>query len=347
MQSGSPFARSRLRGALFGAIVGDALSFPHQHHSRAYLRSLGSRVVVEYQEHFSGLHPRGQVSVLSQELLAALEGLLEDGGVAGDSLLFRLESLWQGADLVHRDTPIERPTGRAARRERPFRSPSPPGLADAGPLVRALPAALLAPDAESPWRENVEACLRHTHSDPRVLASGYAIAALLRHNLGSETFLLGPFLDAGAQAAAGLEPALEAAILDFPRILSLSEARALRVIEGLLPDDRYPVGSMGLSDYVVPALLGAVYCFLRHPFSPLKALEGAIGLGGHFGVSACLAGALTGALAGEEGIPQALVEGLVDAASIERSAEALAASSQPEEPPEPASTDEARDASAN
>jgi ADP-ribosylglycohydrolase len=159
-----------------------------------------------------------------------------------------------------------------------------------------------------------------THRDPRPAACAAAVASAVAGNLHASELCLGPFLDRLASAAGRHDAVIREAILDFPRILSQSESRALRLLTSLSPDSRYPQENDGLSEYCVPAVLISLYYFLRSPYEYSRAVESCLRIGGRFDVTALATGAMVGALLGETGIPAELASGVLNSAEIHRRA---------------------------
>jgi ADP-ribosylglycohydrolase len=315
---------SRFRGTLLGAATADALALPHLHYSRAFLRSLASPMAREYVSHPSGRHPAGQYSSLTQEMMAVVASILDEGEVSGEAIASHLTPLWRDQVLIERDAGSVAPMERLVSRSVSWQTAANEvGHAEAAPACRVVPVALWRPtDVEALQRGVVDA-VTITHRDPRVLAAAAAMAAAIAVNSRTEELILGPFLDRVAGAAERFDAVVAEAILDFPRTLSMSENRAIRHFESLCPDDRYPPSDEGLGSYCVPAALLAVYYFLRSPYRFEKTVESCLRLGGHMHVPAFFAGAISGALNGEDGLPDPLLQGLVGWREIAEAADTL------------------------
>jgi ADP-ribosylglycohydrolase len=318
--------RSRFRGAVLGAAVADALAFPYQHYSRAFLRSLAQPLTADFAGHASLFYPRGQYTDETQSLLAAIHSIVESGGVSPEALAGRLITLWRDQLLIDPEPTTTRALealakGRADLAEAGLE----PGSAEAHPAARAVAIGLW--DHADPERlcADAAASTRLTHRDPRCAASAAAVAAAVACNIESDEILLGRFLDRTAGAAARFDAALAEAILDFPRVLSLSEDRALRRFESLRPDDHHPPSAEGLGSYCLPVTLAALYYFLKSPYGYEGAVERCLRAGGDMGTAAFLAGAMSGALLGEAGIPERLAADLFNAREIGAAAAEIAA----------------------
>ncbi|MBI4601546.1 MAG: ADP-ribosylglycohydrolase family protein [Planctomycetes bacterium] len=313
----------RFRGAVLGAAVADALALPYEHYSRAFLRSVALPLVHEIRPRAGGLHPRGQYSSETQEMLAVLDSILETGDVAGEAMASHLVPLWRDSTIVDGDPTSARAMERLARGLATWEDSGLEGHAEAAPLGRVLAIGLWHHDSAGELCEAAACAVRITHRDPRVAAAAAAAAQAIAFNVRTEELVLGEFLDRVAEAARRHDGLLGEAILDFPRTLSVSEARALRHFESIAPDDRYPAGDEGLSEHCIPAVLTALYYFLKHPYAYEQAVEGCLRCGGRLDTPAFLAGAFCGALVGESGVPARLAEEVLGAPDIAARADAL------------------------
>jgi ADP-ribosylglycohydrolase len=317
--------RSRFRGAVLGAAAADALAFPYQHYSRGFLRSLVLPLTQDFADPVNSFHPRGQYTDETQSLLAAIRSIADSGEVSPEAMAGRLITLWRDQLLVDPEPTTLRALEALARGKAILEAGLEPGLAEAHPAARAVAIGLWHGANLDRLCAGVEASTRLTHRDPRSAACAAAIAAAVAANVETEEIILGCFLDRTAAAAARFHVGLGEAILDFPRVLSLSEDRALRHFEALEPDDRYPPSAHGLGTYCLPVTLAALYYFLRSPHEYEGAVEGCLRTGGDMGTAAFLAGAVSGALLGEESIPPQLLSGLANASEIRAAADELAA----------------------
>ncbi len=308
---------ARFEGAFLGAAVADALALPYRHYSRTFLRSIAEPLTRAFADPGVSRHPRGQYSDDTQEALAVAASIVEVGGVSGEAIAGHLVPLARDHLLIERDpTSAEALERLSSGSEDWSHSGQPPGFAEIAPASRALPIALWRHRNKEALNAEVSMSTRITHLDSRTIASAAAFAAAVASNLQTEELILGNFLDNVAEAAGPHDPILAEAILDLPRILSLSENRALRHFEALQSDDRYLPGEDGLNAYAIPSLLIAIYYFLRAPYRYERVLDGCLRVGGEINTPAFLAGAMSGALLGESEIPEQLRDGLVDSAEI-------------------------------
>lgn len=307
---------SRFRGAVLGAAIGDALAFPHEHYSRSFLSSLAHPLAEEYVVPPSGFHPAGQYGYATQTMLAVLSSIVESGEVTGEGLVSHLLPLWHGNLLVKTEPSMTEAMRRIADGTDWRDAGMDVGHAESAPLARTIALALW--NHQDPERlvDVVGLSTRITHKDPRVSACAAACAAAVACNLGAEELILGEFLDAVGTAAGAYDGVIRDVILDFPRILSQTESRALLYLMSLCADTRYPQGEDGLGEYCVPTTLTAIYYFLRSPYQFPKVADWCLRLGGRIDMVTFLAGAITGALVGDERLPSGLVAGLLNSTEI-------------------------------
>ena len=315
---------SRFRGAVLGAAVADALAFPYQHYSRTFLRSLAHSIAERMADHHTVFHPRGQWSDDTQSLLATARALSEDGAVNAAGICARLVALRRDQLLIEPEPSLVRALDLIADGHLGLEEAGlGPGHAEAVAAPRAVVIGLWDHDRLDALPADVDACTRITHRDPRALAVASAVAAGIAVTVATEELMLGEFLDRVAAAAGRHDPVIAEAVLDFPRILSLSEDRALRHFEAISPDDRYPASADGIGAYCVPVLFSAIYYFLKAPYRYEKVVERCLRVGGRIDTPAFLAAAWSGALVGEEELPAHLVEGLFHSAEIIAAADDL------------------------
>ena len=131
---------SRFRSTLLGAATADALALPHLHYSRAFLRSLASPMAREYVSHPSGRHPAGQYSSLTQEMMAVVASILDEGEVSGEAIASHLTPLWRDQVLIERDAGSVAPMERLVSRSVSWQTAANEvGHAEAAPACRVVP----------------------------------------------------------------------------------------------------------------------------------------------------------------------------------------------------------------
>ncbi len=290
MSGGQPDRSARIRGAVLGALVGDALGVPVEFKERA------ERVedpVTGMRGYGTWNQPPGTWSDDGSLLLCSLEGLQEGFDPERVGKLFvrwRRDGYWSAHGNVF-DVGVT--TAKAISRLASGVAAEEAGPHDEvsngnGSLMRILPVALRFADA--PPFALAEYAMRlsrltHAHARSQLACAFYCLlaVALLRG--------LGP---ADALAEAGRE---------FEPLLALHPAEHEEFSRLIAPDfanlDEASIRSKG---YVMDTLEAAIWCLLRHPDYSSTVLA-AVNLGGDTDTTGCVAGGLAGLTYGESAIP--------------------------------------------
>lgn len=152
---------------------------------------------------------------------------------------------------------------------------------------------------------------RITHQDPRSVAGGVAVAKAAQL-LSTDTAACPTTLcDAVANVAAALDSTFGQLIRELPDRLKEDDSTAIHNIawSGMTtPEFSEPI----ITPFVVPTVLAAFWCLLRHPDSWEKAVASAIRLGGDVDTLGAIVGSLLGAKLGVRSIPEHLLKAVVD-----------------------------------
>ncbi len=292
---------SRIPGALWGALIGDAMGVPVEFTSRS---ARDADPVVDMRAFGTHLQPQGTWSDDSSLLVTTLESLmlkrkfdLED--ISGRFQRWLYEAEWTPHGEVF-DVGIT--TREAIGRLREGMPPTEAGPSDEysngnGSLMRILPLALAM--AKSPPKDLIEAAIdlsSLTHGHPRSQAC-CAWFCLLMANLVNDKSL--------ARADDSLEEAIYAAWKDFdahaPASL-IEESSHFRKFERLSDVRILAREDVRGSGYVVDCLVASLWCVATsREFE--EAVPKAVNLGEDTDTTACVTGALAGALWGVDPIP--------------------------------------------
>jgi poly(ADP-ribose) glycohydrolase ARH3 len=277
--------RSRVRGALIGGLVADALGSP-----------LTGRV-----------GPIAEPAIASVESVGAVRSFTDDTAMTvgvGESLLFMggidQDHLARTFVVRHERRP-DRGYGRVTAsllrrigagedwRQAAASQPDGRGSAGSGAAARVAPIAFWASEvAEAAQLAHASAEVTHTHP-MAVDAAGVQAAAI--HLAASDRFS-GP-LNADRFVAELLEVVSTKNLADKVRVaVQLASASPAETVAA--------IGSGAAAVEAVPAALCA---FLHHPDSYPDAVRFAIGLGGDTGTIAGMTGAICGARLGERAVP--------------------------------------------
>ena len=319
--------QSRFRGALLGSAVADALAFPYKDYSRPFMQAVLGPLVADFSRHRSGFFPTGQYTDDTQMALAVVEALLECGDVKGQVIAERLVPLWRDHLIVDRSRACTEAMERIVHGEAIWSEAGlGPSCLEGGALSRVIPIGLWDHARTKSIAEDAHAALAVTHGDPRVSAAGAVLAAAIASNVVCGEFILGPFLDAVAGAAGRFHGELADAILDFPRVLSQTEFRAVETFNRFAAKaaGEAPCGfDEGIAPSALQTALIVLYRFLKDPFDYEKAVEATLRMGGELTTACALVGAISGALLGDEEVPETLAATVLDAATIRETSDRL------------------------
>ena len=187
---------------------------------------------------------------------------------------------------------------------------TPVGQAGNGTAMRTAVVGLFFWNAPDRLPASVAEVARITHHNPRSVAGGVAIAK------AAQLLLVGDcprrvLLHEIAGTMEAVEPIFAGLVRELPRHLKEDPARAIRTIawSGLTkPEFPEPI----ITPFVIPTVMAALWCVLRHPDSWGKAVAGVIRLGGDVDTLGAIVGALMGAKLGAVSIPQPLVDVVLD-----------------------------------
>jgi ADP-ribosyl-[dinitrogen reductase] hydrolase len=282
--------QSRLRGAVWGSLVGDALGVPVEFTSRAQRES---DPVAEMRGHGTWNQRPGTWSDDGALLLCALEGLI--GGpdpIATTAALFVrwiAEAHWTARGSVFDiGGTTHSALSRLSRGTPPLQAGGTEERSNGnGSLMRILPTAF-APGRTFAEKGDLAArlsCLTHAHPRSQLACAFFTVlaASLLEH----------PDLDA-ALAAARLD--LNARLAVHP-----TERPHFQRLLHESPAD-WEVDTIDCAGYVLGTLEAALWCHWHHHNYRALTLA-AVNLGGDTDTTACVAGGLAGLRFGEAAIP--------------------------------------------
>lgn len=299
--------QNRIRGGLYGLLVGDALGVPYEFHSADEIPPC-HEIEMTPPEGFSRAHLNvlpGTWSDDGAQALCLLDSLVECGRFCLKDFSDRLlawygEGKWAVDGEVF-DVGIQ--TGEALNAYRAGLDPKKCGMLRPngkgnGALMRTLPLAL--------WHRGTdrklvltahEQCLP-THGNPcnQVCCALYCLVAR--------------YLAAGREFA----PALEEAVRVLRKFYLEMPEHEKEFEWSVRPDE--PCQGKG-SGYVVDCLRSAFMILLRAG-SYEEAVKQAVMLGNDTDTTACVAGGLAGIMFGEEGIPKRWIKALRGREEVER-----------------------------
>ena len=147
-----------------------------------------------------------------------------------------------------------------------------------------------------------------THRDTRAQAGSVCMALAVGFVLAEKEFSRAELIDEATALAERVDKGFAGSVYRLKRYIRLEPERALPLIAG----EGGSPGAEGLTPFVVPVVLWALYSFLRSPDNYLETIYTAISCGGDVDSTASMAGSIAGAYLGEECLPEELTERLTD-----------------------------------
>jgi ADP-ribosylglycohydrolase len=305
----------RIRGALFGQAVGDALGFGAEFLSRADVRRLYPAGLSSYEQ-ITRFRPcdqwqPGDWTDDTDQMLCVLDSLLEHGTLAPRDIAARLHrwALDDGFGMGSTFYAVARSSAFVESPEkvaREYWESTGRNVASNGGVMRTSVLGLWQFRDADAVRRNAEAVCLLTHADPRCVGSCVAVCLALRGLLLGEEDVP-RLLDAVAAQTAAYHPELAWAF---------TQARE-PTLEGLDLDEGMNPGEANRLGYTLKTL-GAALWALAHARSFEEGVSALIHEGGDADTNAAVAGALLGARFGHEAIPSRWVSGLVHGAALEQ-----------------------------
>ena len=304
----------QLFGCLLGQALGDALGFPVEgrppeicaSYVRAVLRAGRAGSVSAKMFAF------GQYTDDSQLARELVISYVDRQGFDPADYGKRIAAIFVEGRIVGRGRTTEAAALRLAQGVPWHEAGTPPPAAGNGSAMRAGPVGVLySHDAERLRQVAVDQG-RITHADPRAVAGSVAIAASVALASRSSPIDQTLFVAALADQVAAIDATFTVALRSLPGWLTLSpNVAAVEVAKaGLAANERPQLP--GISPFVTPSVLWALYSFLRSPDDYWETILTAIGVGGDVDTTAAMAGAIAGARLGSTAIPSELAARIND-----------------------------------
>lgn len=285
----------RFAGVLLGTAVGDALGLPAEGLSA---RTIARRWNGVWRHRL--VFGRGMVSDDTEHTVMVAQSLLEHPAdpaafqrALGRRMRFWLLALPAGVGLA---------TARAIFKLWIGFPPHRGGVASAGngPAMRSAILGVFFANDEDRRHRFVNASTRMTHTDPRAFVAALAVAELAAAVCTGRTdefsFERLRRLDGGPEWG-GIVDSLERARIDGASVSDFAKSLGLE---------------KGVSGYAFHTVPVALYAWWRHRGDYRTTLTSVLGCGGDTDTVGAIAGALAGADLGVAGIPEELVNGIVE-----------------------------------
>ena len=308
MNSDNNVLQDRFLGCLLGCAVGDALGAPFE--------GLWSHSIPNEDSLLAGFHefegyPAGQYTDDTQLSLATVQAILKSRDVVPVEIARAISRLWKTQAVIG-------PGGACTSAAHNFlktgdwtQCGAPIGQAGNGTAMRTAVVGLFFLSDPGRLPMAVADVCRITHQDSRSVAGGVAIAKAAQLLACEDGHSPESFCATVAQAMDPFEPAFAGMVRGLPRLFDEEPATAICTIawSGMTkPEFPEPI----ITPFVIPTVLAAFWCVLRHPDSWAHGVASAIRLGGDVDTLGAIVGALLGTKLGARNIPQNLMNSVVD-----------------------------------
>ena len=304
----------RFAGSLIGQSLGDALGFVVEGNSA---QTCARYVETELRAGMAGRRGRPPYSFgqytddtqLTRELLASI---VCRGTFDPDDYGRRIAALFSEDRIVGRGRTTEKAARLLMEGASWDEAGTPAPAAGNGSAMRAGPIGLLYREEPARMAAIAHNQGRITHADPRCSAGAVAIAgavSLAVSGVAPEASSCAPLL---AEWASAHDPAFGEAIGMLPDYADLPPEDAFMLISHMGWEPETLVSFDGISPFVVPSVLWALYSVFRSPDDYWETICTAITGGGDVDTTAAMAGAISGAYLGIESVPADLVAELND-----------------------------------
>jgi ADP-ribosyl-[dinitrogen reductase] hydrolase len=260
-------------------------------------------------------YPRGQYTDDTQLSVATVESLVATGDVSCPHVARSIARLWKHESVIG-------PGGACSHAALTFLRTgdwttcgAAEGQAGNGTAMRTAALGLFF--LREP--ERLPACVadvsRITHQDSRSIAGGVAVAKAAQL-LGQGNDDPDTFCKEIAAAMESFELSFAGMVRGLPNLLNQDDDEALRSIAwaGM---ERPEFDKAIITPFVIPTVLAALWCLLKHSDSWPNAVVRAIRLGDDVDTLGAIVGALAGTKLGFSAIPRHLVESVVDSEKLQ------------------------------
>jgi ADP-ribosylglycohydrolase len=303
-----------LRERFLGCAVGDALGAPYE--------GLWSHSIPDEEILLSGFgefegYPRGQFTDDTQLTLATVRSILAVGGVSVPHIAHSITALWKRQAVIGPGGACTHAALSFLRTGEWTTCGAAVGQAGNGTAMRTAALGLFFLNQPDRLPGVVADVARITHHDPRSIAGGVAVGKAAQLLASTPLDAPQPFCRAIAEAIAPFWPAFAGMVNRLPALVQEAPEVAIPEIawSGM---DRPELPAPIITPFVIPTVLAALWCLLRHPDSWPGAVASAIRLGGDVDTLGAIVGALAGVRLGASAIPRHLRETVQQAGQVQK-----------------------------
>jgi ADP-ribosylglycohydrolase len=305
--------RDRFVGCLLGCAIGDALGAPYE--------GLWSNTIPDEQAllaefgTFEG-YPPGQFTDDTQLTVATVRAVLAAGEVSPPHIAREIATLFHRSEVIGPGGACLAAALTFLRTRDWTTCGAEVGQAGNGTAMRTAALGLAFLDRPEALPGTVADVSRITHHDPRSIAGGVAVAKaaqLLASQSTDDPTSLCPVV---AKTIAPFSPEFATWVERVPDLVREPADEAVRVMASAgmsAPEFAAPI----ITPFVIPTVLAALWCLLRHPDSWPAAVASAVRLGGDVDTLGAIVGALAGVRLGAAAIPEHLRRGVQEARKLE------------------------------
>jgi ADP-ribosylglycohydrolase len=262
-------------------------------------------------------YPPGQFTDDTQLTIATVRSVVAVGGVSPAHIARALAALWQRQEVIGPGGACEHAALTFLRTGDWATCGAAVGQAGNGAAMRTAALGLLFLDRPEHLPGVVADVSRLTHHDPRSIAGGVAVAKAAQLLATTPADDPPSFCQAIAEAMAPLAPEFAEWVSRLPALVEEPAEVAVPTIAWAgqaRPEFDAPI----ITPFVIPTVLAALWCLLRHPDSWAGAVASALRLGGDVDTLGAIVGALAGVRLGASAIPRHLREAVQQSERLHR-----------------------------
>lgn len=308
-------------GALLGGAIGDTLGAFCEGWSRD--RILGVEDLTGYYR--DRVNREGEVSLGAgeytddtQQTLVLVESILECGKVDPEDLANRYLAMWREG-VLHSYGKAFRVTLENLDQGMAWSDAASKDQPSNGAVMKIAPVGLWHWATGEDIREDALLASHVTHQDPRAVAPAVALAHVVGHLVTHRPLEVTEVLEVAEWSARAIHEPTGELIGQVRSLLAMDENEAWEAMQKMPENQR----DGGIPSEAQATVVVALEAFLRSGAQFVPTVTRALTTGGDVDTFAAVAGTLSGVYLGADGLPEHLVEGLVEQKEIETLARAL------------------------
>lgn len=307
----------RFKGALLGCAVGDALGAPYEGYPG---KDIPPSLINDFGD-FDG-YPKGQYTDDTQLTIATVQAILNSQSISPKTVAKYIGRLWETAEVIGPGGACLEAGDNYLRTKNWKTCGAPKGRAGNGAAMRTAFLGLLFPERESELVESATFISRLTHHDPRAVAGGVAIPALVHSLIYNSEMTNEAHLMFVAKLVESVDGSVAQHIRDILPLLDMTGEEAVEYLAW--PDESSRTVSFPIiTPYVLPTILASFWAVLKHLDSWHMGVEIVIRLGGDVDTLGAIVGAILGARLGSQSIPENLLSAVQNSVEISQIAKSL------------------------